>query len=375
MTEKTKPHPSLFVGTTGIKPAVLLLLAAAVLLVLSACGKKEEPVKEEVVRPVKTMVIQAGLGPGMHKFAGVVRGSRRVELSFKVSGPLLELPVEEGQEVKKGQLIARIDPRDFQNAVQEAKARTVEAENQYRRYADLFAMKQVSKADFDRYRAARDVARAQLEDARNALKDTTLRAPFDGVIAKRYVENYQKVKAKQPIVFLHDIQQIEILVDVHELVIAELKENKGVTKSWAEFQAAPGKKYPLKLKEFSTKADPATQTYQVVLTMNQPAEANILPGMTCTVVSEMTGNAKTAAGIKIPAIAVLNDADGKSYVWVLDKKTMKVHKTEVKVGPLTGSEDIVVTQGLKGGETIVVAGVTQLRDGMQVRPWKAQKKG
>jgi len=364
-----------FIGAAGLRPAVLLLLTAAVVMAFSACSKKEEPVKAEVVRPVKTMVIKAGIGPGVQKFAGVVRGSRRSELSFKVAGPLVELPVEEGQQVKKGQLIARILPRDFENAVKEAQARAVEAENQYKRYRELYAKKQVSKADFDRYRAARDVARAQLEDARNALKDTYLKAPFDGVIAKRYVENYQKVQAKQPIVFLHDIEQIEILVDVPELIIAELRENKEATKAWAEFQAAPGKKYPLKTKEFSTKADPATQTYQVVLTMAQPKEANILPGMTCTVVAELSGSAKAAAGIKIPAIAVLNDADGKSYVWVLDKKNMTVHKTVVKVGPLTGSEDIVVTDGLKGGETIVTAGVTQLRDGMKVRPWKAQEKG
>ncbi len=375
MTTKVKRSGSPIFGTTGLRPAILLLLAAAIVLAFSACSKKEEPVKKEVMRPVKTMVIKAGIGPGIHKFAAVVRGSRRSELSFKVSGPLVELPVDEGQEVKKGQLIARIEPRDFELAVQEAKARAVEAENQYKRYRELYAKKQVSKADFDRYRAARDIARAQLEDARNALKDTYLRAPFDGVIAKRFVENYQKVQAKQPIVYLHDISQIEILVDVPELIIAELKENQAATKAWAEFQAAPGKKYPLKVKEFSTKADPETQTYQVVLTMPQPKEANILPGMTCTVLAELGGGVKAATGIRIPAIAVLNDADGKSYVWVLDKKTMTVHKTPVKVGALTGSEDIVVTEGLKGGETIVSAGVTKLRDGMKVRIWKAQQKG
>ncbi len=375
MITETKRMRSPLALPGGLRSAAVLLVAAVVLLALAACGKKEEPVKEVIVRPVKTMVIKAGIGPGIHKFAGVVRGSRRSELSFKVSGPLVELPVDEGQEVKKGQLIARIEPRDFELAVQEAKARAVEAENQYKRYRELYAKKQVSKADFDRYRAARDVARAQLEDARNALKDTYLRAPFDGVIAKRFVENFQKVQAKQPIVYLHDINQIEILVDVPELIIAELKENQAATKAWAEFQAAPGKKYPLKVKEFSTRADPATQTYQVVLTMPQPKEANILPGMTCTVLAELAGGAKAATGIRIPAIAVLNDADGKSYVWVLDPKSMTVHKTPVKVGALTGSEDIVVTEGLKGGETIVTAGVTQLRDGMKVRPWKAQKKG
>lgn len=375
MKRKTQPYCCPLVGSKPRRVVVGILLAAAVLLALSGCGKKEVPVQKEVVRPVKIMTVKSGLGPGLHKFAGVVRGSRRSELSFKVSGPLVQLPMEEGQQVKKGQLIARIQPRDFENAVKEARARAREAENQYKRYRQLYARKQVSKADFDRYRAARDVARAQLEDARNALKDTYLKAPFDGVIAKRFVENYQKVQAKEPIVYLHDIGQIEILVDVPELIIAELKGKGGKKiKTWAEFQSAPGKKYPLKLKEFSTRADPATQTYQVVLIMDQPKEANILPGMTATVAAEL-GSGKTAGNLRIPAIAVLDDASGKAYVWVLDKKNMTVHKTLVKIGPLTGSKDIVVTKGLKGGETIVVAGVTQLRDGMKVRPWEEQEKG
>ena len=262
------------------------------------------------------MTVASAGGTGEHKFAGTVRGSKRSELSFKISGPLVELPVDEGQNVKKGQLIARILPRDFQNAVDEAKARAVEAEKQYNRYKELYAKKQVAKADFDRYRASRDVARAQLEDARNALKDTYLKAPFDGVIGKRFVENFQKVQAKEPIVYLQDINQIEILVDVPELIIARIKEDKEgkKVKAWAEFQAVPGKKYSLKLKEFATQADPAPQTYQVVLIMDQPKEASILPGMTATVVAEL-GTDSAAGGTRIPAIAVLEDAEGKAYVW------------------------------------------------------------
>jgi RND family efflux transporter MFP subunit len=285
-----------------------------------------------------------------------------------------KLPIDEGQIVKKGDLIAQILPRDFQTAISEAKARELEAAQQYQRYKELYAKRQVSKADFDRYRAARDVARARLEDAQNALKDTTLVAPFDGVIAKRYVENFEKVQEKQPIVYLQLIDQLEILIDVPELLMAQFRKSAAIDVI-AEFDAAAGNQYPLAVKEFSTDADPATQTYQVVLTMDQPKEANILPGMTAKVTASTSEGYDMGSRILIPAIAVLNDADNQDYVWLFDRNSQTVTKTPVSIGQLEGSKNVMVEEGLKGGEEIVIAGITKLHDGMKVRPWENQREG
>jgi RND family efflux transporter MFP subunit len=360
-------------GQNAVALLVSLLLAA----VLSAgCSKEEKVERVEVVRPVKVMTIQTGSAALSHSFPGTVRAARRAELSFKVSGPLVALPVEEGQHVKKGDLIAQIQKRDFQTALAEARARNLEAEKQFRRYKELYAKKQVSRADYDRYRAARDVARAQLEEARNRLKDTTLRAPFDGVISKRFVENFQKVQAKEPIVNLQDISRIEVLVDVPELLMAAFRARKNL-KITARFESIPGRKFPLEVKEYSTQADPATQTYQVVLVMDQPKEANILPGMTAMVSAEVIEPVPGvgAQDIVIPAIAVLDAPGNHPYVWRYDAKTSTVHKVPVKIGRLEGSSNILVKEGLKGGETIVIAGVTQLEEGMKVRPWEKQREG
>jgi multidrug efflux system membrane fusion protein len=332
------------------------------------CGKEEEAPPRENVQAVKIMEVLAGQDLYSMSFPGKVRAAKRSELSFKVSGPLNELPIEEGRLVKKGDLVARILPRDFQVALNEAKAREVEAEKQYRRYKDLYAKKQVSKADFDRYKAARDVARAQKEDAANTLDDTTLRAPFDGVIAKRYVENFEKVQAKQPIAFLQLIDQLEILVNVPELTMARYR-NLGTGKLVVEFDSVAGKQYPLVVKEFSTEADAATQTYQIVMLMDQPEEANILPGMTAKVTASAGEETTGDTSIIIPALAVLNDAENKSYVWILDLESTTVRKTLVEVDRLEGSENIVIRDGLQGGETIIIAGVTKLQEGMKVRPW------
>lgn len=353
---------------------ISLLLILSILVFFTSCTKEEEIVKAEPVKPVKFITVETGKEGFSISLPGRVRAARRSELSFKVSGPLMELPIEEGQHVKKGDLIAKILPRDFQTAVNEAKARELEAEQQYRRYKELYAKKQVSKADFDRYRAARDVARAHSEDARNALQDTTLTAPFDGIIAKRYVENFEKVQAKQAIAYLQFVDQVEILIDVPELTMAKFR-GIGNVQVNATFDAVAGKKFPLEVKEYSTDADPATQTYQVVLIMDQPGEANILPGMTANVSAEAEGQSNAETTILIPAIAVMEDASQQSYVWTLNLETMIVQKVNVTIGQLEGSKNIFIRDGLKGGENVIVAGVARLREGMKVRPWENQREG
>ncbi|HEB69951.1 MAG TPA: efflux RND transporter periplasmic adaptor subunit [Desulfobulbus sp.] len=353
--------------------SLTVLLVTA--LLLTGCRKEEVVEKAEVVRPVKIMTVRSGAASFSHGFPGTVRASRRSELSFKVSGPLVALPVEEGQHVKKGELIAQIQKRDFQTALDEARARNLEAEKQFRRYKELYAKKQVSQADYDRYRAARDVARAQLEDARNRLKDTSLSAPFDGIISKRFVENFQKVQANEPIVNLQDITRIEILVNVPELLMAELRSEKKIRID-ASFETIPGKAFPLTVKEFSTQADPATQTYQVVTVMDQPSEANILPGMTVMVKAHVDPGADDAARtILIPAIAVVDAPGNQPYVWLLDKEKSTVHKVNVTIGRLEGSKNIFIKDGLKDGDIVIIAGITQLEEGMKVRPWEKQREG
>ncbi len=359
---------------TSIKGYCSVLVIFFIAALLSSCKEKTEVVKTEPVKPVKLLLVTSGSEQLTMSLPGRVRAARRSELSFKVSGPLEKLPIDEGQLVKKGDLIAQILPRDFQTTITEAKARELEAEQQYQRYKELYAKRQVSKADFDRFRASRDVARARLEDAQNSLKDTTLVAPFDGVIAKRYVENYQKVQAKEPIVYLQLIEQLEILIDVPELMMAKFRQS-GKVDIIAEFDATSGKRYPLIVKEFSTDADPATQTYQVVLSMDQPKEANILPGMTAKVTASGAEGYDAVSSILIPAIAVLNDADNQDYIWLFDPETKTVKKIAVTIGKLEGSQDVVVKEGLKGGEKIVIAGIAKLQDGMKVRPWESQREG
>jgi multidrug efflux system membrane fusion protein len=334
---------------------------------ISGCGKKKEEVEvKEVVRPVKLLTVEGKSAMKEIKYPGRVRANKRVDLAFQVAGPLIELPVTEGQNVKKGEIIARILPRDFETEIAKAKAKALDAEQQYQRYRDLYVKKQVSKADFDKYKSQADIASARQKETEDTLSDTYLRAPFTGVIAKRYVENFEDVQAKAPIVSIQDISEIEILVDVPESVMVTLKQ--GAKKIVvAEFAAAPGKQYPLTLKEYSTEADSRTQTYQVTLLMTQPEDITVLPGMTANVVgTTKAGQTEVMTTIIIPAAAVFADEAGTSHVWIADRDSMTVHNRQVETGSLTGAADISIISGIEPGETIAITGVTQLRENMKV---------
>jgi multidrug efflux system membrane fusion protein len=223
----------------------------------------------------------------------------------------------------------------------------------------------------DQSKAEIESAQAAVNTAQDRLGYTTLRAPFSGLASKRYVDNFQEVRAKQVIVSLDDISYLEILVDLPETTVASIRESDRKTGSefpaHAEFAAAPGKKYSLKVKEFSTRADPVTQTYQVVFQMERPRDALILSGMTATVVGEGQMIREQAGYFVIPAIAVFANDQGASNVWVVDKDKMTAQARKVTTGDLTGEAGIKITGGLQPGEIIVESGVNQLREGMKVK--------
>lgn len=362
--------------------ASLPVITAFITILWTACGQKEETPPREVVRPVKVITVTSSGDAFTRRLPGTVRAAQRVDLAFQVGGPLIKLPVEEGQNVKKGQLLARIDPRDFEvnlrNAegqLSKAKAALQRAQSEYNRIVRIrekdpgaasVSMVDRRRADLEQAGADVESIQATVDAAKDKLNYTYLRAPFSGVIATRYVDNFQEVRAKQPIVTLDDLSHVEILVDVPEIAMATIR--KGPVNVVAEFSSAPGKRYPVNLKEYSTRADPKTQTYRVVLTMPAPDDMSVLPGMTATVEGTRPNQRKTGDRFVIPATAVFADEAGESHVWVYDKETETVRRRKVDTGDLTGTASIEIVEGLAAGEMIAVSGVSMLREGMKVKP-------
>jgi RND family efflux transporter MFP subunit len=356
---------------------------------MPSCSREDQEIKEEVVRPVKMVTITTSTDALKRKFPGVVRAAKRADLSFQVPGTLKELPVEEGKQVKEGELVARLDQRDFENNLRNAQGQLARAQaalagaqSEYERILRIQEQDAgaASESMVVRRRQILDQAKADIESvqaavsaAEDRLGYASLKAPFSGVISKRYVDNFQEVLAKQTIFSLDDISSLEILVEVPEIIMASVRETAEVGKAvqtYAEFAAAPGKEFPLTLKEFSARADAKTQTYQIVLEMDRPKEGvSILPGMTATVVGKPPVQTTPEGFSVIPAVAVFADDKGDSNVWVVDQEDMTLSRRKVTTGNLTGQESIQINQGLETGEMIAISGVSRLREGMKVRPF------
>ncbi len=338
-------------------------LGTLVAALVAGCGEAPSPEPVEVVRPVLMQTIgESAIDSGL-RFPGRVRAVRRAELAFNVSGELVELPVNEGETVQAGELIAAVDPEPFEIRLSAARAEFEKAQTDYERVAQIWERTQaVARAEVDQKRTAMEVARSRYAAERKEFEDSRLVAPFNGVISKRYVENFRSVQAKEPIVSLQDLSQLEIVIHVPERIVQQAPRRVAAQ---AQFEALPGRTFPVELTSFSSEADPQTQTYEVVLSMTRPPEATILPGMAAEILPEAaTGEGRAA--LTVPLEAIFAGSDGASFVWVVDPDTSRVARRAIEVGDLT-ADGAIVLDGLQAGETVVTAGVNQLRDAMQVR--------
>lgn len=213
---------------------------------------------------------------------------------------------------------------------------------------------------------------AQQQAAADALEDTSLRAPFEGRVARQHVENYQDVQAGQPIVSLQDTAHVQIVADLPESLVA-LTQRDRVKRMTVRFDALPGRTFETEFKEIETIADVRTQTFALTVQMDAPEGVNLLPGMPATLQLELGALDPAAAAVKlVPITAIFSDPDGAPYVWRVDPGDMSVHAIPVTLSEPTG-ERIAVTQGLDDGDEIVTAGVHFLRAGMHVRRLSRQR--
>jgi RND family efflux transporter MFP subunit len=338
------------------------------MILLYGCGEKKVEETAPIVKPVKSVIVGQN-AVGIRTLPGTVQAANRSELSFRVGGPLIDFPVKEGQKIQKGQLLARVDPRDYRIAVESAKAKFNKAEADFKRYRSLYEKDAVPLADLDLYRSQRDVAKSALDNAQADLNDTYLRAPFSGEVGETYFDTGEDIKAKEPVLGLHGTNFVEIIVDVSEALRAKFDPEKiKARRITAKFSFAPEQEFDVTLTEFSAAADSRTQTYKATFSMPQPEGINIQPGMTSAVraypLANETDQVKTE--FTIPSIAVFTGPDGTSFVWIVDTDAMIILRRAIEVGSVTGQDKITVLSGISAGERIVVAGVTTLRDSAQV---------
>jgi len=339
------------------------LLAAS--FFLSAC---EEPPQTFVAssRPVKTIVISGDASGDTRSFPAIVDAIQKADISFRVDGKIQKILVKEGDEVKKGQLLAELDPTDFKITLKDRQASYDTAKANYDRAVTLVKKGAISKVDHDNIRAKFHTATANLKTAEQNLAYTRLKANFDGYIAKRHVENFEEVILSQPVFSLQDISVLKIKIDVPENLMILINRNRdGKRKLRAVFDNISGQEFPLSFLEISTKADANTKTFKVTLKMDAPKNYNILPGMTATVFAELFNDeSPSSSSVALPVSAVVANNEKQATVWVVDEKTMTVNPKQVTPGLMIGNT--MQVEGLNPGERVVVAGASFLRNNMKV---------
>jgi RND family efflux transporter MFP subunit len=354
--------------------AHLVCLVVGVSGFIGACGPEAPVEQAEVARPIKMMTLGEGVGGHTLEIPGSVSAAQSADLSFEVSGRMLARIVEEGQNVEAGEVVAKLDSRDYVAQRNAALARRDTVRADYDRYRKAFEKNAVTEQQVSHAKGQLDISQAELDIAEKALQDTELRAPFAGRIVRRLVDDFANVRVKQPVMVMQDESSLELRVAVAERDwgrgdrSVSRDEMTRRTNPRVEIASRRGHLFPAYIKEVSNSADPVTRTYEVTFGFQSPTDVNVSPGMTGKVIVDLyTENREEgAAPVSVPTNAVVADEEGNPYVWVVDLATMRVAKRAVEPGELSGSR-VPIVSGLSAGDIVVVSGVNSLTDGMLVR--------
>lgn len=345
------------------------LIAFVAISLLTACGQKKEN-KDMIVRPVKTATVESSSEINKD-FSGIVEAIDYVKLAFRVSGQIINLPVIEGQKVKKGELIATIDPRDIALQYAADKSSYETAAAQVERNKRLLARQAISLQEYEISLSNYQKAKSAFELSSNNMRDTKLTAPFDGSIEKRLVENFQRVNSGEGIVQLVNTKKLRIKFTIPDAYLHLLRASD--RRFLVEFDTYRGSVFKAQLEEFLDISTDGTGI-PVTITINDPAFDRVLydvkPGFTCNIrFSANVGPFLEESMTVIPLSALFNESNGKKmYVWVVSDN--KVNRREVDVMSPTGEAQAFISSGLKEGEVIITAGVHQLVEGETVREIK-----
>ena len=335
-----------------------------ILAVLMSCS--QPPVKEQGPRPVKLSEVTA-LNVVEKSFSGVVSPDQFSDLAFKMSGPLISMNVEEGQNVRTGQIVAEIDPLDYKWEFEAKKSSYQTAQSQLQRAEKLLSKQAISQQEYESTKAAYSNAKAAFEYAQNTLEQTKLRAPFDGCIHKKYVENYQKVQAGQGIVCLINPNKLQIQFTMPETNVIYFSSPYTI---FVEFDTYKGKLFKAKVKEY-VEASPDGSGVPVSLYIDDPdfslTKYKVSVGFSCRVVLNVENEIYGDATLIPLSAMVIGEKTGDKSVFVYDKQTQKVECRKVTEAGLIGKDNVIISAGLKAGEQVVSAGATRLVDGQQVK--------
>lgn len=337
----------------------VIVAFAVPLLLFSAC--KQQSKHAETIPMVKVKTVSSYGEEQIISFPGKVKASSEINLAFRISGPIYKINVKEGEFIRKGEVIAEMDSRDYalQFSATEAEYKQVKAEVE--RVIQLYEKQSVPENDYDKAVSGLQQITAKYNAHKSALEDTKLIAPFDGYVQKLYFDKGETVSAGMPIfsIISSDMPEVEINIPANEFIRSDR-----FSKFTCSFDIYPGELFPLELIAINQKAN-LNQLYTVRL-KTVKNKTGQLPTAGMSTMVDIYLKTDHSDWVAIPINAMF-EKDGKNCVWVYDESKQTVNIRSIQLAEILTDGTLVVSEGVKAGEKVVSAGVHYLSDGEKVR--------
>lgn len=330
-----------------------------VLVFVSSCGSGDEETSYKYQKLVKTAKVSEIKTQKQKQFSAVVEESEEVNLAFRVAGPIKKIYIKEGDYVKKGQLIAEMDTRDYMIQKNAIETQVEQLQKEYKRIAELYKRESVPENDYEKMKAGKEMAEEKLKNAIDQLNDTKLRAPMSGYITKVNFDENEMVNHGTPIATMIDVSLLKVEINVPASLYIN-KEN--ITNFDCTQENIPGKVFPLTLYADNIKAN-SNGLYKLYLYYKPQKDSQLAPGMNVSVNVNYITSAQSKLSIPITA---LFEEDNKSYVWLVKDNSVK--KQEISTNSMVKDGFIQITKGLTDGDEVVVAGINLLKENQKVIP-------
>ncbi|WP_460963581.1 efflux RND transporter periplasmic adaptor subunit [Spirosoma litoris] len=317
-----------------------------------------EEVKSIAAIPVVVSRVSYSSTSNQLMLSGSTEAETTVNLGFMVSGKLNRVTIQEGQTIRAGQLIASIEPTDYQLGVTIANANVARVQDEYNRLTILKERGSVTPSDYEKAVTGLEEVKARQQLAAKNLKETKLVSPISGIVARKGANPGEIIPQGQPLFQIADIQPIKVRVSVPESEVGQLRLGQTAQVSIP----ALGQTFTGKVSLIGAVADPASRAYSVKIDLANPA-LKIRPGM---IADARLPSSQRSQSLVIPGNAVQRDADGSTYVFIVDVPKNQVFKRKITIGQVYAS-DVQITSGLAANDLIVTGGAQKLQDGASVQ--------
>ncbi len=367
-----------------MKRMYLLSVAVFVLFSFTACEENKVRTKKEEIKTVFITTPKAKNEDEKRVFTAQATSNKEIKLSFKVQGNITHLKHKIGDDIKKGELVAKLDSKPYElkvsqinYALSEAKTKLINAKSNYERVKKLYINQNASASDIDNAKASYNAAIAKVENikkqldyAKLKLSYTKLYSPISGYISLKFVQENENIDIGTPIVLISDKLIDEVTVQLPENIINKVKKDEKVK---VVFNSLGSKSYSAKVYEISKYSSSKSKTYKVVVKLDKPT-TKIKSGMSADIYFDLVNN-KAKRVFYIPSRSVLKDKKGHFvYIALKDDKYHTIKKRYIKVGKLT-SKGYEVLDNINGDELVLKAGMTEVFESMKVKIENRNKLG